>query len=113
MSLTLQEKLEQIVKDVPTPPPYVPPKPASKIPDRLVKVPGSEDQFLSGQNYAGGSGSGGSIASPLTETGRTYHPKKVFFSSDGVTYMELEYTKDVSFTDAKNKAVMIKFLDQS
>lgn len=111
MTLTLQEKLEQITKGLPPSPPYVPPKPAAKIPDRTVRAPGeNEDQFLEGKNPGTG---GGSIASPLTEMGRTYHPKKVFFSSDGVTYMEQEYSKDVSFTDAKNNPLVIKFKDQS
>jgi hypothetical protein len=56
--------------------------------------------------------SGGSIASPLTETAyasRTYHSPMTITSTDGLLTWEVDPIKKVFFTDASTNAVEIEY----
>lgn len=58
-------------------------------------------------------GSGGGIASPLTEVvaGRTYYTERFIPSSDGVFTLEVKALASVSFTDAESAGVVINYAD--
>ena len=56
-------------------------------------------------------GGGGSISSPLTETGRTYHPEQTVMSSDGVFAIRVKAVKSLTFIDADGAIVVFNLLD--
>lgn len=56
-------------------------------------------------------GGGGSISSPLTETGRTYHPERTVMSTDGFFGLRVTPCASISFTDANGDTVLFNLAD--
>src|SRR5690554_3922047 len=54
-------------------------------------------------------GSGGGIASPLTETGREYFEQEAVMSLEGVVAVTVRRTKTLYMEDADSQAVELRF----
>lgn len=53
----------------------------------------------------------GQIASPLTETARTYFAERTAISSDGVFTFAYSPIESVTFADANGSAVVLQYVD--
>lgn len=53
----------------------------------------------------------GEIASPLTETARTYYAARDVVSSDGVFTISYQPIESIAYTDANGKPVVFQYTD--
>ena len=78
-------------------------------------IPAKESQVqITHEGTRSGEGSGG-IDSPLTEgsfAARQWHPQQTLQSTDGVFVLRPKFIKQATFTDSRQRQIIINFADK-